>query len=430
MRFLDANEFFHQGRMSCEQAAEFMGVSVSTFYRKRRRFAEDGEGGLVDRRIGKMSARRVPVDEAMRIISLFETRYFDFTVKHFHEKLVEKGYRHSYTFVKNTLQQAGVVKRARKRGQHRRKRARRPLPGMMLHQDGSRHEWVPGKQWDLIVTMDDSTNESYSMFFCEEEGTMSAFQGVSESMKKCGLPCSVYVDRGSHYFFTPQAGGKVDKNRLTQFGRAMRQLGVEMIPAYSPEARGRSERMFGTLQKRLPQELRLQGITDMAGANRFLREVFLPAHNARFTKAAEMEGSAFTPLRGFPLDDVLCIQEERAVSNDNTVRYKGQILQICADDSRLHYVRCKVRVHEYSDGTLAVFHGPRKLKTVLLERKSKKDEELSDAFIAFVPSSGCENAEGEALTSPSPDLGNHHGAQVTRQCCPILRTAKNISARR
>jgi transposase len=429
MRFFEVNERFSRHELTCEQAAEVIGVSVSTFYRKRRRFAEEGTGGLVDRRIGKISARRVPVDEAMRVIALFETKYYDFTVKHFHEKLVEQGYKHSYTLLKNTLQKSGVVKKAKKRGQHRRKRPRRPLPGMMLHQDGSTHDWVPGKQWDLIVTMDDATSETYSMFFCEEEGTMSSFQGLSETMKKRGLPCSLYVDRGSHYFFTPKAGEKVDKERLTQVGRAMRQLGIEMIPAYSPEARGRSERMFGTLQKRLPQELRLKGITDMAEANRFLRESFLTAHNARFAKAAEVDGNAFTPLDGFALDDVLCIQDERVVSNDNTVKYKNFTLQITSDNSRLHYVKCKVRVHEYPDGSLAVFHGPRKLEILLPQAKSNKEGDFSDAFTAFVPNSGWGNAEGEDSASPSPDLGNRLGAQVTRQCCPILRTAQSLSAR-
>jgi transposase len=429
MRFWEVTSRFQQGTLSCEQAAELMGISVSTFLRKRRRFAEDGEQGLVDRRIGKMSARRVPVDEAMRIITLFETRYFDFTVNHFHEKLTEQGCTHSYTWVKNTLQAAGVVKKAKKRGKHRRKRARRPLPGMMLHQDGSTHEWVPGKSWDLIVTMDDATNESYSMFFCEEEGTMSSFQGLSVTFKSHGLPCSLYVDRGSHYFFTPKAGEKVDKQRLTQVGRAMKQLGIDMIPAYSPEARGRSERMFATLQKRLPQELRLHDIRDMDEANRFLREVFLPAHNARFAQTAEIEGNAFTPLYDFPLDDVLCVQEERIVENDNTLRYKGRVLQLLSDNIRVHYAKTKVRVHAYPDGSLAVFHGPRKLETVLLAEKDNKEEELTDAFIAFIPSSEGKN-KGEALSSsPSPDLGSHHGAQATRQCCPILQTAQHLSAR-
>lgn len=429
MRFNEVSERFNRGIIGTDEAAEILGISVSTFYRKRRRFEESGNTGLVDRRIGKMSAKRVPVDEVIHLISLYETLYYDFTVKHFHEKLVETGYKHSYTLVKNKLQEAGLVKKAKKRGQHRRKRARRPLPGMMLHQDGSSHQWVAGKYWDLIVTMDDATNESYSMFFCNEEGTMSTFQGLSEAIRTQGLPCSLYVDRGSHYFYTAKAGGKVDKERLTQVGRAMKQLGIEMIPAYSPEARGRSERMFGTLQKRLPQELRLRGITEMAEANRFLHEEFLPAHNARFAKPAEQEGSAFVPLCGFALEDVLCIQDERVVSNDNTVKYNGKILQLSPDASRLHYAKSKVRVHEYPDGNLALFHGPRKLTATLLEEKGNKEEDLADGFIAFAPISAWRKAEGEAVTSPSPDIGDHLDAQVAPQHCPIPRTATNISAR-
>jgi hypothetical protein len=327
----------------------------------RRRYEEDGIEGLMDRRLGKLSARRAPVDEVMKVISLFETHYYDFTVKHFHEKLPGHQIQRSYTWTKKVLQEAGVVKRAPRRGAHRRKRPRRPLPGMMLHQDGSRHEWVGGRFWDLIVTMDDATNEIYSGFFVEEEGTMSSFQALVEVIEANGLFCSLYVDRGSHYFHTPQAGGKVDRDQPTQVGRALGQLGIELIPAYSPEARGRSERMFGTLQKRLPQELRHHGITDLAAANHFVQEEYLPAHNRRFATAAEEQGNAFVPFVGTGLHDILCHQEERTVGNDNTVRYKRLSLQIPPDKHRYHYVRVKVRVHEYPDGTLAVFHGPRKL---------------------------------------------------------------------
>jgi hypothetical protein len=359
----------------------------------RKRYEDEGEQGLVDRRIGKMSARRVPTDEAMRLISLYETRYYNFTVKHFHEKLPEHGFKLSYTCVKNKLQDAGMVKRAKKRGQHRRRRERRPLPGMMIYQDGSSHEWVPGKKWDLIVTMDDATSECYSMFFCEEEGTMSSFLGLREMINKHGLPCSFYVDRASQYFFTEQAGGKVSKTHLTQVGRAMYQLGIEMIPAYSPEARGRSERMFGTLQGRLPQELRLRGITDMEEANRFLRECFLPEHNARFARKAEQAGSAFTPLMGFVLDEVLCIHEERVVAKDNTLRYKGNTVQIFEDTSRCSFAKCKVRVHEYLDGSLSVFHGPRKLATAIV-RHNEEYEEINHGKGAA------------AAAAPSPDTGH------------------------
>ena len=426
MRFFDVSQRFHTGELGCDMAADILGVSVSKFYRMRKRYEDEGEKGLVDRRIGKMSAKRVPADEAMRLISLYETQYYDFTVKHFHEKLPEHGFKMSYTCVKNKLQEAGVVKRAKKRGQHRRKRPRKPLPGMMIHQDASTHEWVPGKKWDLVVTMDDATSKSYSMFFCEEEGTMSSFLGLREMMDTQGLPCSLYVDRGSHYFVTEQAGGKVSKTHLTQVGRAMSQLGIEMIPAYSPEARGRSERMFGTLQKRLPQELRMRGISDMEQANRFLRACFLPAHNARFARQAEQPGSAFTPLMGFPLDDVLCIQEERVVAKDNTLRYKGQSIQI-EDSLRCSFAKCKVRVHEYMDGSFAVFHGPRKLATSIVCRNEEcEDVGLLDAPIAWAQESGGIGGDGAAAAAAP-----YAGCPWRSALSSVERshqTTKNISA--
>jgi hypothetical protein len=209
--------------------------------------------------------------------------------------------------------------------------------------------------------MDDATSEIYSAFFVDEEGTMSTFRALNEVIVRHGLFCSLYVDRGSHYWHTPQAGGKVDKSNPTQVGRALNQLGIELIAAYSPEARGRSERMFGTLQNRLPQELRLKGITDIEQANRFLREEYLLEHNKRFALPAEEKNSAFVPWVGDGLGDVLTIQEERTVGNDNTVMYKKLRLQIPSDKHRYHYVKARVRVHEYPDGKLAVFHGPRKL---------------------------------------------------------------------
>ena len=357
MRFEDIYGRYQGRSLSCEEAAELLGASVSTFYRMRRRYEEEGVEGLADRLLGKASARRAPVDEVTRVLGLFETRYHDFTVKHFHEKLPGHGIHRSYTWTKKVLQGYGLVKKAPRRGAHRRKRARRPLPGMMLHQDASTHEWVKGFVWDLIVTMDDATNRVYSAFFVEQEGTMSSFTGLKEVIEAHGLFCSLYTDRGSHYWYTPQAGGKVDKSRPTQVGRALNQLGIDHIPAYSPEARGRSERMFETLQNRLPQELRLAGITSMEEANRFLKETYLPDHNRRFTVAAEEGGTAFTPWGGGGLKDILCIQAERTVNNDNTVGYNGRVLQIPQDRHRYHYVKAKVRVHEYLDGTLAVFHG-------------------------------------------------------------------------
>ena len=345
--------------LSQAEAAEVLGVSERTFRRWRDRYEADGAEGLYDRRLSRVSARRAPLDEVARVLALFDTHYWDFTARHFHEKLVaEHGWERSCNWVRLTLQACGRMRAAPRRGAHRRKRPRRALPGMMLHQDGSRHAWVPGRRWDLIVTMDDATSEIYSAFFVDEEGTMSSFRALSEVIAAQGLFCSLYADRASHYWHTPEAGGKVDKDNPTQVGRALHQLGIELIAAYSPEARGRSERMFRTLQKRLPQELRLAGITDMDQANRFLKEVYLPLHNARFATPAEGQGSAFVPSAG-ALDDILCVQQERTVGNDNTVRYRRLNLQIPPDRHRHHYVKARVRVHEYPHGALALFHGPR-----------------------------------------------------------------------
>ena len=336
-----------------------LGVSERTFRRWRDRYEAEGAEGLYDRRLGRLAARRAPLDEVARVLALFDTRYRDFTAKHFHEKLVaEHGCTRSNNWVRLTLQAHGRTHAAPRRGAHVRKRPRRALPGMMVHQDGSRHEWVPGRWWDLIVTMDDATSTIYSAFFVDEEGTMSSFRALSEVIAARGLFGSLYADRASHYWHTPEAGGTVAKDKATQVGRALMQLGIELIPAYSPETRGRSERMFGTLQKRLPQELRLAGITDMAEANRFLKEVFLPLHNARFAVPAEGQGAAFVPFAG-ALDDILCVHADRVVGNDNTVRYRRLILQIPPDRHRHHYVKARVRVHEYPDETLALFHGPR-----------------------------------------------------------------------
>ncbi len=361
MKFEEIYGRTYRGELSQMEAAEILGMSERTFRRWRDRYDADGAEGLYDRRLGKVSARRVPVDTVIEVLEQFDTRYFDFTAKHFWDKLVsEHGFKRSYNWVRLTLQAHGRIRKARRRGAHRRKRPRRALPGMMLHQDASTHEWVPGQWWDLIVTMDDASSETYSAFFVEEEGTMSTFEGLCEVVSSQGLFCALYADRAGHYWHTPEAGGKVDKDNPTQVGRALGQLGIELIPAYSPEARGRSERMFGTLQKRLPQELRLAGIATMDAANRFLRETFLPDHNRRFAIEPEAPGSAFVPFAG-ALDDILCVQEERTVGNDNTVRYKGLALQIPEDRHRRHYVKAKVRVHEYPDGHLAVFHGPRRL---------------------------------------------------------------------
>lgn len=363
MRFEEAYSGWCERRLTQEEAARLLGVNERTFRRYICRYEEEGLEGLLDQRLTRISPRRAPVDEVMRLRELYRDRYTGWNVKHFYSfyKRKHEGGR-SYSWVKSRLQEARLVQKSPGRGKHRKRRERAPLPGMMLHQDGSPHEWVPGRYWDLIVTMDDATNEHYSMFFVEEEGTASSFLGVKEVIEEYGLFCSLYTDRGSHYWFTPEAGGKVDKTHLTQFGRAMHQLGIEMIPAYSPEARGRSERAFRTHQERLPKELAAAGITSMESANCYLRDHYMPAFNAEFMYPAAEEGSGFVNLLGKDITDILCEHYERIVGKDNCVAFKGISLQIPQDRYRMHYVKVKVRVHRYPDGRLAVFHGPRKLQ--------------------------------------------------------------------
>lgn len=361
MRFEEAYEGWNAGRLTQAAAAQILGMCERSFRRYLGRYEAQGLEGLIDRRLDQVSNRRAPVDEVMTLTARYRSRHIGWNVKHFHSWYRRTGGVRSYTWVKKHLQQAKLVPKADKRGTHRKRRERSALPGMMIHQDGSSHEWVVGHKWDLIVTMDDATSEHYAMFFVEEEGTASSFAGVRDVIAARGLFSSFYSDRGSHYWTTPEADGKVDREKLTQFGRAMKQLGIDMIPAYSPEARGRSERAFGTHQGRLPQELALAGITSMTQANQYLAKVYLPAFNAEFAHPAMEQGSAFVPWIGGSLEDILCEQYERTVSADNCVRFDGMILQIPADQHRCHYVKARVRVNRYASGALALFHGPRGL---------------------------------------------------------------------
>lgn len=377
MRFLEVYGGWCSNRLTQEEAALILGVSDRTFRRYVDRYEERGLEGLADKRFTQVSHRRAPVDEIMALVDLYSSRHQGWNVQHFYDWYGNQGGVRSYTWVKNQLQQAKLVPRKSRKGTHRKRREASALPGMMIHQDGSTHEWVMGQKWDLINTMDDATNEHYSMFFCAEEGTISSLQGVKDVVEKRGLFCSFYSDRGSHYWHTPEAGGKVDKNNLTQFGRAMAHLGITMIAAYSPEARGRSERAFSTHQERLPKELTLMGITAMEDANRYLREIYLPAFNRKFAHPAREEGSAFMPYIGPPLDDILCERYERTVQHDNCVKFENMVLQIPRDEFRCNYIKAKVWVHCHLDGTLAIFHGPRKLadydnKGLQLQTETKK----------------------------------------------------------
>ena len=341
-------------------AAEIAGVSDRTMRRIKQRYEEFGYDGLFDRRRCKPSILRIPMKTAEEVLALFQEKYFDFSVLHFHEKLrKDHDIAVSYSWVKQALQGAGLVARRKKRGPHRRRRPRRPLPGMLLHIDGSKHRWFQDdRYYDLIVILDDATSEIYYAQLVEEESTLTVMAGLREVIDRQGLFCSLYSDRASHFFYTPSAGGPVDKSRPTQVGRAMQDLGIQTIAAYSPEARGRSERNFGTWQHRLPQELRLAGMTTLESANRFLRERYIAEFNEKFSVAAQERGTAFRACTRKDLDLIFSIQTERVVDKDNTVAIGDRWWQI--DKCRWRYSLAKqtVTIHQHLDGNVSIRFGP------------------------------------------------------------------------
>jgi transposase len=346
-------------KLSWMEAAEIAGMSVRNMQRMRERYVEHGYTGLFDQRRGKRSIHRIPMQTAERVLALYRDKYSDCNVRHFHEKLTEEeGIGISYSWVKQALQGAGLVTK-RRRGAHRRRRERRPLPGMLLHIDGSRHRWFQDDRWyDLLVILDDATSEIYYAQLVEEESTRTVMAGLREVIEGKGLFCALYSDRGSHFFVTPKAGEPVDKNRLTQVGRAMKELGIQMIPAYSPQARGRSERSFGTWQGRLPQELRLAGITTLDGANGFLRERYIAEFNGKFAVKAGQRGTAFRRCSRSDLDWVFTVQTERVVAKDNTVAIKDRSWQIDKTKFRSTLAGCTVTIHEHLEGTVSIRYGP------------------------------------------------------------------------
>src|SRR3954449_1950152 len=426
-RIIDAIGLHQAKKLSCVEAAELLGMSERHFRRLRDAYEAHGAEGIVDRRRGRVSGRRgggggrdggggswtggaaafraggrAGVDEIAGVVEEFRTRYFDFTAKHFHEAIHGRPMAdgtpcsRGYTWTKSVLQSRGLVSKAPKRSAHRKKRARRPLPGMLLFQDGSKHAWLPqGPELDLVVTLDDATSAILSAVLVEEEGTASSFVGLKEVIAAHGLFSALYTDRGSHYFYTPKAGEPVDKTRLTQVGRALKQLGIEPIPSDCPEGRGRMERLFGTLQSRLPPLLRQEGLASIEAVNRWLATVYIPQHNARFAVPAAEEGTAFVPFVGV-LDDILCVQAERVVGNDNTVRYGGRVLQIPEQRHRRHFVKATVRVHESPDGRLAIFHGPRRLADY------EPDGHLIDQDRPARTAASAATARHPRRTAPSP----------------------------
>jgi transposase len=345
------------------QAAEIIGVSDRQMRRWRERYEEFGYDGLFDRRRGQPSPQRVPLGKVEQVLGLYRNRYFDLNVQHFHEKLrQEHQIELSYTWVKQALQGAGLVARGHQRGVHRQRRERRPLPGMLLHIDGSHHRWFQDERWyDLIVILDDATSEIYYAQLVDQESTATVMTALREVVESKGLFCALYSDRGSHFWLTPKAGSKVDPHRLTQVGRALRELGIQMIPAYSPQARGRSERNFGTWQGRLPQELRLRGLSTLVAANQFLREHYIAEFNRRFQVAPAQRGSAFLACVRKDLNLIFSLQFERTVNRDNTVSFQNFTLQIERVNWRGTLAGCTVLVHQHLDRTLSITHGPHRL---------------------------------------------------------------------
>ena len=351
------------GKIMWWQAAEMIGISDRQLRRLRKRYEDQGYDGLLDHRRGVPSSNRVPKAQAKQVLDLYREQYFDLNVRHFHEKLSEEHQIGlSYTWVKQALQGAGLVKRKSKRGVHRKRRERRPLPGMMLHIDGSHHQWFQDERWfDLIVIMDDANSEIYYAQLVKEETTATVMVGLRAVMERKGIFCSLYSDRGAHFWYTPKSGGRVDAQRPTQVGRAMQELGVQMIAAYSPQARGRSERGFSTWQGRLPQELRLRGIRTPEAANAFLSEDYVAEFNRKFKVPAAQRGTAFLPCPRRNLDLIFSQRFERTVDRDNTVGFNNLILQLEPVEWRGTMAGCKVIVNQHLDATITLTIGAHRL---------------------------------------------------------------------
>ena len=349
------------GQIKWFEAAEILGMSDRSMRRWRMRLEHDGYDGLFDRRTTTPSPKRVPLATVERLLHLYREQYFDYNVKHFHETLEREHEIHlSYTWVKTALQTAGLVGRRNKRGRHHKRRPRRPLPGMMMHIDGSTHAWLgaTGGKQDLITLMDDASSEIYYAQLVDQESTATIMAGLWSVIASQGIFCSLYSDRASHFVHTPKGATRPDRTVKTQVGRALEQLGIELIPANSPQARGRCERSYGTLQGRLPQELRTQRIDTVDEANRYITAVYLPRHNGQFQVEPGQSGTAFVPVHGQDLDKIFSHQSERVVGNDNTITLGKRQLQIEQQTFRFSMAKCRVLVCEHLDGTISIHYGP------------------------------------------------------------------------
>lgn len=361
MKIQDVFTKAQNNHLTWREAAEILKVDERTVRRWKQTVEDNGYKGLFDRRTQRPSPKRASELLRTQVLKLYYDIYRDWNVKHFHEQLAKHGISYKYTWVKNLLQGAGYVEIKHRKSKHRKRRERKPLVGMMLHIDGSQHAWIPAlknQKQDLILVPDDANTDVYYAKLVPQEDTRECMLALRHVVLTKGLFCSLYSDRGSHFFHTPQAGGKVDLSNLTQLGRALYELGIQMIPAYSPEARGRSERLFGTWQGRLPNELKLNDIKTIPDANRYILESFLPWYRKSLVKIPPQKGSAFTPYRGKNLDLIFSIKEQRVVACDNTVRWNNLVLQIQPSKFRFSFAKCNVTVHELLDGSISVVYGP------------------------------------------------------------------------
>lgn len=346
------------------QAAEILGISPRQMRRWKTRYELYGYDGLFDRRRKIPSPRRVPLASAEKILRLYREKYFDFNVRHFCYKLkTNHNINISYNWVRLALQGAGLIQPRKNRSKHRLRRPRKPLTGMMLHIDGSPHDWLgTGTLYDLVTISDDANNEVYAMALVKEEDTVSCMALIRQTVEKKGVFCSLYSDRASHFFFTKRAGDTVIKDHPTQIARAISELGIQPIPAYSPQARGRSERLNQTHQGRLPQELRLRGIKTLNAANKYIQTNYIKEHNKQFKRRPEQSGSAFLPLpRSADLEKIFCRKYERTVNKDNTISFNHRILQISQSPLRVSFAKCRVTVYEHLDNSVTLAYGPHEL---------------------------------------------------------------------
>lgn len=351
------------GQISWILAANIIGITPRSMRRWKQRYETFGYDGLIDRRRGRPSPKAVPFAEAQQLLHLYREKYMGFNVRHFHQiALREHGLMFSYSFVKKALQEAGLVKKHKARGRHFKRREPKDSFGEMLHIDGSDHEWLalcPGQRQTMITILDDATSRLLYAQLRPAESTEAIMSALREVVEHHGIPISLYSDRASWAFHTPKAGGKVDKKNLTQVGRALALLGVEHIPAYSPQARGRGERVHRTLQDRLVNELRVMGIANAEDANAYLRDRFIPQHNADFTRSPRESASAFVTAGGSDLDQIFCIEEERVVNADNTVRLNNLNMQLSKQPGRTSCAGQRVVIRRHLEGCLSIWKGPK-----------------------------------------------------------------------